>query len=360
MDGIIIGVVLAIIAWRAFAMARVYLEENKRQNEAINARIEQQDAVAKQHADTIQKQAEISEQSLMIDRIFKATDSLGKIDTNGNPLIASRLIGIYALERIAKDNITHHVEIMRIICAYIRHNSPNRYKTDILDELQYLGDDIKVAVNIIAERDKWSDGEERLQQEREQEYYIDLNECYLCGANLEKTNLINARFDKTNLCFANFDGSDLSDATFMDSDMRYARFSKINLKNTYFNSANLSSAKLHGADLSELSGYALINMTDAWLKKANLSFDSFDNLIVTDMNDAKTEGAYATYGNLSGCKNLTQKQLDKMFCGRAVRIPTNLKRPKHWPTEKLDYTEFKKAYKEWLEKTYPNIDKDDY
>ncbi len=358
MDGIIIGGVLAIIAWLGFHRAKIYFEEYKRQNEAINALAEQQDMTDKQHADTIHKQAEIAEQSLMIDRIFKATDSLGKTDNNGNALIVSRISGLQALERIAKDNITHHVEIMRIICAYIRQNSPNRYKTDILDELQYLGEDIKVAINIIAERDKWSDGEERLQQEREQEYYIDLNGCYLCGANLKKAYLTNACFDKTNLCGANFNGADLSDAMFMGSDMISARFSKTNLTNTNFDSANLSGASLHEADFSGIKGLWNVSLTDAWLKKANLSFESYDTLVRIDMSDAETKGAYAKYGNLFCCENLTQKQLDKMFCGIFVRIPANLKRPKHWPTEKLDYTEFKKAYKEWLEKTYPNIDKE--
>ncbi len=128
MDGLIIGVILIVIAWRAFAMARVYVEENKPPNNP-----------PEQSPDTIPEQADASQQ---ID-IIKATDSLSKTDKDGNPLIASRLSGIYALERIAKDNITHHVEIMQIICAYIRHNSPNRYKTDILGELQYLGEDIK-------------------------------------------------------------------------------------------------------------------------------------------------------------------------------------------------------------------------
>ncbi|MCA8835132.1 MAG: pentapeptide repeat-containing protein [Proteobacteria bacterium] len=344
MDGLIIGVILIVIAWRAFAMARVYVEENKPPNNP-----------PEQSPDTIPEQADASQQ---ID-IIKATDSLSKTDKDGNPLIASRLSGIYALERIAKDNITHHVEIMQIICAYIRHNSPNRYKTDILGELQYLGEDIKAAIHIIAKRGKWSDGKERLEQEREKEYYIDLNGCHLLGADLRGANLINACLNRTNLRLADFHDADLSDAQFIHADMSKAIFRKTNLKNTNLGDANLSNASLHGADFSDIENVGQANMSNAWLKKANLSFNSFCWSYDINMNNAKTEGAYAYYSNLSECENLTQEQLDKMFCGEYVSIPANLKRPKHWPTENLDHTEFKKAYKEWLEKTYPDIDNED-
>ncbi len=342
MDGIIIGVILIVIAWRAFAMARVYLEENKPPNNP-----------PEQSPDTIPEQADASQQ---ID-IIKATDSLSKTDKDGNPLIASRLSGIYALERIAKDNITHHVEIMRIICAYIRHNSPNQYKLDFIDSGRFLREDIKAAIRIIAERGKWSDGEERLQQEREQKYYIDLNGSYLLGADLCGANISGANFNRTNLRAAHFVDADLSDAALMDADMSHAIFSKTNIRGAHFASANLSRASLHEADFSNVKDLWEVNLTDAWLKKANLSFDPFCFSDDMNMSNTETEGAYAYYGDFSSYKNLTQDQLDKMFCD--VSIPDNLKRPKHWPTEWLDPSEFDKAYKEWLEKTYPDIDNED-
>ena len=343
MDGIIIGVILIVIAWRAFAMARAYVEEYKRPN-----------SFAEQSPDTIPEQADTSQQ---ID-IIKATDSLSKTDNNGNPLIASRLSGIYALERIAKDNITHHIEIMRIICAYIRHNSPNRYKADITEGGQSPREDITAAIHIIAQRDKWSDGWERLEQEREKEYYIDLNGCYLCLANLEKASLISARFSRTNLRGADFKDAELRGANFIYADMTSANFISANLRNTNFSSANLNSASFNDTDLSEMWGFGLINMTDARLKRANLSVSPISSSMHINISDAETEGAYAHYGDFSYYENLTQEQLDKMFCD--VRIPANLKRPKHWPTGHLRHREFDKAYKEWLEKTYPDIDKEDY
>lgn len=87
-----------------------------------------------------QRQVNVSEQGLITDRINKAVDGLGtektvsyeRVDAEGRPYqvnqskpnIDVRIGAIYALERIAKENLDFHVQIMEILCAYIRENAP--------------------------------------------------------------------------------------------------------------------------------------------------------------------------------------------------------------------------------------------
>ncbi len=276
MDGLIIGVILIVIAWRAFAMARVYLEENKRPN-------------AEQSPDTIPEQADTSQQ---ID-IIKATDSLSKTDKDGNPLIASRLSGIYALEQIAKDNIAHHIKIIEILCTYIRDNSPKEHKQDFISEadvllnrIPKLRKDIEEALNTIG----------RLQTECEQENRLDLSNCNLQGAFIPNINMKAANLSGANLIAARF--NEQKDFT-----------------NTIFWNANMSNIYLTGVNLDK----------------------------------ASTFGAYAYEGDFSQCKNLTQDQISVMLCGKNVKIPKKLKRPDHWPKKESSYDDFMKAYDEWQE-----------
>lgn len=78
-----------------------------------------------------QKTVDVQEQGLITDRINKAVQGLGTEKTvirNGEewsePNLEVRIGAIYALERIAQDSARDHVQIMEILCAYIRHNAP--------------------------------------------------------------------------------------------------------------------------------------------------------------------------------------------------------------------------------------------
>ncbi len=297
MDGIIIGVILIVIAWRAFAMARAYVEENKRQNES-------------------------AQQNLIIARLTKETDSLGK---GGEALVATRLGALYALEKIAQDNVCHHVKIMEIICAYIRNNSPLTDKEGETDEENEIKprEDIQEALKIITQ--KWSKGDEHLEEEYRHRYTIDLHDSDLQGADLSGADL-----SKASLYEANLSGAELYDA---------------NLSGAQMEDVNLSGAKLMKANLSNV-WLSRANLNDAYLGMANLNGVFFD----VDIRDAQTAGAFAFKGDFSRCKNLTQEQIDWMFCGIGVKIPNNFIRPDHWLTDDIDEGEFENAYKEWCNK----------
>ncbi len=262
--GALFGVYLAILR----------SEENTRQNKIANDQSEIAD-----------KQAITAEQGLITDRINKATEGLGKTDKDGNPVIEVRLGALYALERIAKDSERDHVSIIELFCAYIRTNSSNN---DPKTTAKPLREDIKIILRIIGRRETWSKDKSRLEIERTQGMHLNLFNCYLKGAEAQRTNLSGANFYKANL------------------------------ENAWLNGANLSNARL--LDVS-ISGATLTGV--------------------------KTNGAHARNGDFSGCPTLTQKQIDVMYCGIDVKIPNGLNRPGHWPPNYLTGEEFKKSRIAW-------------
>ncbi len=305
MDSLIIGVVLVIIAWRAFYLAKIHREENKRQHE-------------------------VTQQGLIIDRITKATGALDKNDNDGNPLIAKRIVGIYALERIAlkritQDSISDHVKIMKILCFYVRHNCPlkdKKTKAVKMDEIKPR-EDIQEALKIVTRQ--WSKGDEHLAEEYRQGYTIDLHDSDLQGADLRVADLSEA-----SLCGANLSGAEL-----YDGNLSGARMEDTNLSGASLMRSNLSNAWLSRA-----------NLNGAYLGMANLNGVFLD----VDIKYAHTSGAFAFKGDFTRCKNLTQEQIDWMFCGIGVKIPNDFTRPDHWPTDDIDEGEFENAYKEWCDK----------
>ncbi len=233
---------------------------------------------------------ETAEQGLITDRINKATEGLGKSDEK-TPVIEVRLGALYALERISQDSLRDHVQIMEILCAYIRHNSPRDDATETRGDIR---EDIQAALTIIGRRGDGAGGTERLAKEKKHRYRIDLRNCHLQNAELREADLSNA----------------------------------------WLRDANLNMAILVHAKLN-----------NTWLNRTQLSFTNFNNADMTM--------AYAHIGNFSNCLNLTQDQLNQMTCGLMVEIPKKLKRPKHWPTDDLSFTEFEDACNEWRDKTYP-------
>ncbi len=62
------------------------------------------------------------------ERFTKAIEQLGDSTS-----LAKRLGGIYALERIARDNPKDHWQIMEVLTAYVRENVPRKEKWEQLD-----------------------------------------------------------------------------------------------------------------------------------------------------------------------------------------------------------------------------------
>ena len=116
-------------------------------------------------ANTTERQTYTDEQGLITDRINKAIERLSTNDKKGKPIIEVRLGALYALERIAQDSVRDHIQIMDILCAYVKTNSslPKKKKP--------LRKDVQTALNIISWRGNGHEGKKRLKKEnRENEY----------------------------------------------------------------------------------------------------------------------------------------------------------------------------------------------
>ena len=242
-------------------------------------------AAARIQTDIANRQADTAEQGLITDRLNKANESLDKKDAD-KPVIPVRIGALHSLGRIAEDSLRDHITIMEMLCSYIRYNSPRTTKSTKQGEP--LREDIQTALTVIGRRGVSASGEKNLAKEVEQRYRMDLQECDLRGAILSRANLRGARFWNSNMNHATFDNADLSNAWFDD---------------------------------------AILN--DAWF------------------GNAKMDRAWAWECDFSKCRELTQKQLDVMYCGKDVKIPDGLTRPKHWPKDKLPLDKFQDGYFEW-------------
>ncbi len=299
---------------------------------------------SKRQSEAAEREATTAEQGLITDRLNKAVEGLGKTNQKDEPVIEVRLGALYALERIAQDSLRDHVPVMEILCAYVRQNSPKKTYENSPAEIDPLREDILAALTIIGRRDKWRNGKKHLKHEQQQNYSINLQNCDLHGAPLNGANISKARLYNSNLTEALLNHANLTDAT---------------LNHTILIGAQLNNANLTGAGLSSI----IWSVTSR--SSHNKDYKNINNKIpkrtkgfLTKINNANTQWAYMEDGNFSSFMHPTQKQLDVMFCGMGVIISNKLNRPKHWPTKYLEPSEFDEAYKEWLEKIYPDNDFD--
>ena len=112
-----------------------------------------------------ERQANTAQQGLLNDRYQKGAEMLG------NEVLAVRLGGIYALQRLAEEHPEqYHVQIMRLFCGFVRH--PTRYESakteqdhieakavteeDQRDSTPRLREDVQAVMQAIADRKKTS------------------------------------------------------------------------------------------------------------------------------------------------------------------------------------------------------------
>lgn len=128
--------------------------------------------------------------------------------TETEPNLEVRIGAIYALERIAQDSDRDHVQIMEILCAYIRHNAPvsSLAPKDKPDKNGKIRSDVQTALTAIGRRSA-----KALEKERAQEYRLDLRQSDLSYASFGKGNfagaiLFGCRLEGCNFHRTNFRG----------------------------------------------------------------------------------------------------------------------------------------------------------
>ena len=250
-----------------------------------------------------------AEQGLITDRINTAVTGLGVEKTVKQPApdgtttentdanIEVRLGAVYALERLSQDSDRDHMQIMEILCAYIRTNAPWHPKTP--GPFKGPRADIQAALTVIGRR-----APDKIDLERNKGFWLDLRDADLRGAILQ------------------------------DGDFAQARLWRRN-----FQSAVLACTNLIGADLwhADLSGAHLIQTRfDA---NTDLEDTTFDKARVFKTDFSKT--------------SVTQMQLSQMFAGGDTSLPPGLSRPDHWPDKTLPYGEFWNACDAWRGNQHP-------
>ena len=172
-----------------------------------------------------------AEQGLITDRINTAVTGLGvekpvkqtapdgKITENTDANLEVRLGAVYALERISQDSDRDHIQIMEILCAYIRTKAPWDMDTDApLDPetptpFKKPRADIQAALTVIGRR-----APDKIALELHKGFVLDLREADLGGADLQDVDFAQAGFFRSNFQFAvlfhtNLKGAWLNDAT---------------------------------------------------------------------------------------------------------------------------------------------------
>ncbi|MBE9208854.1 pentapeptide repeat-containing protein [Nostoc sp. LEGE 06077] len=179
--------------------------------------------------------------------------------------IDTRLQGILELERLALAHCQHNWEIIEILTAFVRQNSPHK-------ENKEIHPDIQASLNVITRRDI---------QKPLESAQIDLSYTDLRGANLSGANLAGANLYQVNLSGVNLAGA--------------------NLRGAILSAANLSEANLVGANLAEAI-ISAANLSQANLAKANLFKANFylANLSQTNLQDAILDGANLREAKFSG------------------------------------------------------------
>ncbi len=283
--------------------------------------------------DVAEQQAQTAKQTLIKERISKATEDLFKSNSEGKPIIGVRLGALYALEQNARDSERDHVQIMEMLYSYIRTNCP---LVGAKDNPKEPREDIRVALAIIARRENWSNSVKRIKEEKAQGCQIDFRDRHLQGAKLTNANLNEALLNGTCLENALLSGVNLSYAVLDDANLSWATLKRANLSNAQLNNAHLFCARLDDADLSH-----------AWLRKANLDDVHFDR---ANLDEAITTDAYARTGDYTKALNLTQYQVDAMYLGVFAILPVHLNSSPNMPDDDLGPFKFEAAYEKWLKR----------
>ena len=226
------------------------------------------------------RQAETSQRGLLNERYQKGAEMLG------SDVLAVRLGGIYALQRLAEENAEqYHIQIMRLLCAFVRHptGDKDRDKNNNAtgterqpDNKDYpVREDVHAAIKAIGTRSRVG-----IELEQEEDFYVDLSGSHLNAVRLDGAHLSGAHLNDADLSGARLIGADLSGAQYLSrAHMRGARLA--HLFGADLSDADLSDANLTAAMLSMAKG-----LTQQQLDRA--CADPGYPPILGDLQDAKT------------------------------------------------------------------------
>ncbi len=277
------------------------------------------------------------------ERFTAAVEQLGSQRPDGSPRTETRIGGLYALDRIARESNAESWPVIDVLTAYVRGNAPWPPRAHAgdggADTLVAPRADIQAALSILARR-------------RPPPSVVDVP-LDLHASDLRGASLAAARFEGVNLQDANLDWADLSRAQLRGANLRAAtlrgaRLSGANLEGAHatradLEAAHLDGASLRGADLNaaNLKGADLweanlteANLRDADLRRADLAQARLEaailwraNLEGADLEGAALAGAHLERANLHGATGLTQAQGEAVITDHRTILPDPLRPP---------------------------------
>ena len=163
----------------------------------------------------------------------------------GDSVLAVRLGGIYALQKLAEEHPElYHVEIMRLLCSFVRNPTKD---PDLDQPMEIDGEVMPPRMREDVQEALLAIGFRTLNQfriEEEDGFTADLH-----GANLGRADLSRFTLNGANLHGANLEGANLRQCRLIRADLTHANLARANLEEADFQEAQLEGADLEGANL---------------------------------------------------------------------------------------------------------------
>lgn len=190
-----------------------------------------------------QVQTDIAERGQFAERYTKAVEHIGQ---QGADHLQTRLGGVYALERLARDSSDDQAIIVEVLSAFVRTNAPSRGVT-VPDggsrcPEQSVLPDVQAALTVLGRRDTQYDKGTRVDLRRTCLRTAELTGAVLAGANLELadlrgSNLTRARLGAAYLYGALFNGALLDRVDLRGATLTGADLSAVDLRRADYDSA---------------------------------------------------------------------------------------------------------------------------
>lgn len=210
----------------------------------------------------------ITESKLTTDRIAKAVEQIGSNNQ------ATVIGGIYSLEKIAQNSPEDHWQIMEILTAFVRENSPipseimqitdREERLKALNQLEKVSVSVQTALTVIGRRDVEQD------YTSEEDAYTDIKRLDLTQANLAGAKLIDGNYKNVDLIYSNLhkaliSGGDFGGAFFMSTNLSEAVIMGSHLTDAMFNGAYLNDSTIMESNFFEAESLEEANLRDLQL-----------------------------------------------------------------------------------------------
>jgi Pentapeptide repeats (8 copies) len=226
----------------------------------------------------------LSREGQVAERFTRATDQLG------HATMDVRLGGIYTLKRIAEVHEDYRVNVMEVLCAFVRAHAP--WPRTGLEAAQAVASSPAQSSDIPEGAEQQAAMEEPERAEVRPPADIAAALSALGGLHLVVSEDRERSLDLR--------GTDLRGAELQNANFSHGRLMRANLQEAWLNSANLERTRLDSANLEGASLY--------YAKHQGASLDGA-NLQVASLDFAKLQGASLYYANLQGARGLNWDQL---------------------------------------------------